>query len=225
MKIVKSRRPGNRSRRLNRIEGDPPGSHTYAPDVSVGQAVRELRAQLNYSIRQLAQESGVSVNTLSLIENNRTSPTVSTLQQLAGALGVPIAAFFDRGLSKRAAVHTRAGQGRHAAFSGGIIAHLGAGFADSTVEPLWVTPEPGAGSGSQPIVHGGYEFVFVLKGRISYWVEETAYLLRERDSLLFESRLPHHWQNVAGTSSQFLLVFYATEMNEHATHRHFAMKR
>jgi len=38
--------------------------------------------------------SGLNFNTISLIENGKTSPSVSTLQQLALALKVPIAAFF-----------------------------------------------------------------------------------------------------------------------------------
>jgi hypothetical protein len=37
----------------------------------------------NLTIRALASQSGLAVNTLSLIENGKTSPSVSTLQQLA----------------------------------------------------------------------------------------------------------------------------------------------
>ncbi len=54
--------------------------------ISVGRRLRELRAEQDLSIRALAEKSGLNANTLSLIENSKTSPSVSTLQQLAGAL-------------------------------------------------------------------------------------------------------------------------------------------
>src|SRR3990172_6944514 len=62
--------------------------------IDVGARLRILRAVAGLSIRTLAFKSGLNVNTLSLIENGKTSPSVSTLQQLAGALGVPVTEFF-----------------------------------------------------------------------------------------------------------------------------------
>ncbi len=55
-------------------------------EVNVGRALRALCVQRGLSIRVLAEKSGLAVNTLSLIQNNKTSPSVSTLQQLASAL-------------------------------------------------------------------------------------------------------------------------------------------
>jgi DNA-binding XRE family transcriptional regulator len=46
--------------------------------VSVGKRLRELRTNSGYSIKTLAEKSGLSVNTLSLIENEKTSPSVNT---------------------------------------------------------------------------------------------------------------------------------------------------
>ncbi len=70
-------------------------------EAQVGQRLRELRQQKNLSVRALASLSGLAINTLSMIENGRTSPSVSTLQVLARALEVPIASFFERRRSKR----------------------------------------------------------------------------------------------------------------------------
>lgn len=57
--------------------------------------MRELRTERGLSIRALAEASGLAVNTLSLIENGRISPSVSTLYRAASALGVVITAFFE----------------------------------------------------------------------------------------------------------------------------------
>ena len=56
---------------------------THNGEIDVGQRLRELRAMRGLSLRALSGQSGLNVNTLSLIENRRTSPSVSTLQQLA----------------------------------------------------------------------------------------------------------------------------------------------
>ena len=52
-----------------------------------------VAAERGLSIRTLAERSELNVNTLSLIENSKTSPSVSTLQQIAAALEVPIDGF------------------------------------------------------------------------------------------------------------------------------------
>ena len=80
-------------------------------EVSVGHGLRKLRSEHNLSIRALAEKSGLAVNTLSLIENGKTSPSCSTLQQIATALGVPITAFFETELPQNPVVHVRAANG------------------------------------------------------------------------------------------------------------------
>ncbi|MCB0148406.1 MAG: helix-turn-helix transcriptional regulator, partial [Caldilineaceae bacterium] len=66
-----------------------------AQEGHVGQRLRQLRTERGMSIRALADASGLSVNTLSLIENGKISPSVSTLHRAAAALGVIITAFFE----------------------------------------------------------------------------------------------------------------------------------
>ena len=81
----------------------------YNP-IDVGSRLRMLRAGASLSIRALAEMSELNVNTLSLIENGKTSPSVSTLQQLAGALGVPVTEFFVTEQGNKTVVHQRSGQ-------------------------------------------------------------------------------------------------------------------
>ena len=190
-------------------------------EVNVGRCLRKLRSERKLSIRVLAEKSGLAVNTLSLIENGKTSPSCSTLQQIATALGVPITAFFGTDLPQSSVVHVRACQRSHAAFTHGTLEDLGAGLRNRVVEPLIVTLDPNAGSGANSIVHTGHEFVYCLQGRIVYTVEEHPYLLEPGDSLLFESRLPHRWQNVDTEPSQALLVLCPTDARDRPTERHF----
>ena len=191
-------------------------------EVNVGQRLRQLRAERGLSIRALAGLSNLSINTLSLIENGKTSPSVSTLQQLAAALHVPITSFFETGIPKSRVVHSKAMQRPRVAFQHGTLEDLGAGMSDRAVQPFLVTLEPNTGSGPEQIVHTGYEFLFCIKGRITYTVEERVYLLEPGDSLLFESHLSHRWYNVEPVQSQALLVLYPTDARDRPTDQHFA---
>jgi transcriptional regulator with XRE-family HTH domain len=191
-------------------------------DVDVGRALRRLRDASGLSIRALAERSGLAVNTLSLIENGKSSPSVSTLQMLAQGLQVPIAAFFETEEPKREVVHLTAGQRLRATFAGGTLEDLGAGLAVRTISAFVVTLEPGTDSGLHPIVHTGDEVVFCLAGRIEYFVGEHTYVLEAGDSLAFAAHLPHRWQNPDTTSSRALLVLCPSDVHDRPTARHFA---
>ncbi|MEI6778025.1 MAG: cupin domain-containing protein [Chloroflexales bacterium] len=189
-------------------------------DVDVGGRLRSLREARQISIRALAEASGLAVNTLSLIENGRTSPSVSTLQQIAVALSLPITAFFTPETPRSRLVFLKADQHQPTTFPHGALADLGVGMAQRHIEPLLLSLVPGAGSGPQPIIHPGQEFVFCLEGHISYTVDGQHYLLGLGDSLLFESVLPHSWENSDSSPARALLVLCASEPAGSAAIRH-----
>jgi transcriptional regulator with XRE-family HTH domain len=56
----------------------------------LGKAIRELRSKQDISLRSFAPLTGITVNTLSLIERGQANPTWETVKQIAAALGVPI---------------------------------------------------------------------------------------------------------------------------------------
>ena len=204
------------------LPSDPIAPNLPLGEIDVGRRLRELRAARGLSMRALAEKSGLNVNTLSLIENRRTSPSVSTLQQLAQTLQVSISAFFETDQGNKQAVHQKAGARPRAAFTHGFMENLGAGMSSFGAEPLIVTLASKADSGKTPIVHTGREFVYCLEGRIAYNVDTETYLLEPGDSLLFEAYLPHHWKNLEVTSSRILLVLCPMDEHDNPTERHFS---
>lgn len=212
----------SRHRQRGRTErGTSAGGTSSTEEVDVGRRLRELRNEHGLSIRALAIASGLNANTLTLIETGKTSPSVSTLQQLATALNTPIAAFFETDIQKNKVSYLKAGRRPHAAFAHGTFEDLGAGLTFRGGIPLLVTLEPKANSGPTPIVHTGHEFVFCLEGCLSYTVEEESYQLEPGDSLLFEAYLPHYWFNAGETPSRSLLVLCPADESDHPTERHF----
>ncbi len=204
------------------LANDPFTSSLPLNEIDVGRRLRELRAARGLSLRALAEQSGLNVNTLSLIENRHSSPSVSTLQQLAQTLQIPISTFFETDEGNKLVVHQKAVARPRVAFPHGFIEDLGAGMSRFGAEPLIVTLAPKADSGKTPIVHTGREFVYCLEGRIAYTVDTETYLLEADGSLLFEAYLPHHWKNLDATPSRTLLVLCPMDERDNSTERHFS---
>lgn len=192
-------------------------------EVLVGRNLRDLRTKRGLSLRALAELSGLNVNTLSLVENGKSSPSVSTLQQLAFALEVPITAFFESEQVERRVVFTRSTQRPEAAFGSLQMQNLGKDLAGKVVQPFVVILQPGMGSGDRMIVHTGHEFVYCLEGCIRYQVNQEDYYLEKGDSIVFEAHLPHCWENSGEEEAHILLTLYPTDEREEPGGRHFSL--
>jgi transcriptional regulator with XRE-family HTH domain len=209
----------DRSEALNILDTSPP--ENMPTEMIVGLKIRELRNQREFSLRTLADRSGLNINTLSLIENGKSSPSVGTLQQLAKALDVPITAFFESEPVSKRVVFTGHNHRPEATFSHAHMQNLGKDLANNAVQPFVVTLESGAGSGERMIVHTGHEFVYCLSGKVLYTIDESGYSLEPGDSVVFESHLPHQWKNIAEEQSQIILILYPADQREEPGGRHF----
>jgi transcriptional regulator with XRE-family HTH domain len=192
-----------------------------ANEIPVGQRLRELRLERGLSLRALAEQSQLNVNTLSLIENGKTSPSVSTLQQVAAALNTPITAFFVTEAPARQIVFQKNEERAAAEFMHGTLADLGPGFARPGLEPFLVTIEPFGNCCETPIVHTGLELVFCLEGHLEYEVDGQRFDLLPGDSLLFEAHLSHRWRNAGSAPSRSLLLLCPDDERDRPDERHF----
>ena len=185
----------------------------------VGERVRAIRLERGLTARELAEASGLALNTISLIERGKISPTVATLHKLATALGVSLASFVeDSGANN--VIFLKGGQRRSTRSGQVIMENLGSGLANQAMQAFLLTLEPHADSGQDPIVHLGHELVFCLEGCIEYRVEDKIFRLEPEDSLLFEAQLPHRWWNPTEMVSRALLIIQAPLEGDSLWRRH-----
>jgi transcriptional regulator with XRE-family HTH domain len=193
-----------------------------AVSIDVGIRLRQLREAHGHSIRELARQSGLSANALSLIERGRTSPSVSTLYKISEALEVPITSFFETPGDKSDVVFRKGSERTRVPFTRGIWEGLGGELFIGHVEPFALTLETGASSGPNQIVHTGHEFVFCLRGQLEYQVEHEVFLLEAGDSLLFAARLKHRWRNPGPLVTNAIFVLSGFEEGEELGTQHLA---
>ncbi len=191
-------------------------------NINVGRRLQELRLIQGLSLRALANMSGLNFNTLSLIENEKTSPNVSTLKQLAAALNVPITTFFESIASTKSVVFQEDGKRPKMTFPQGVLEDLGGGLALGEATPLLMTLEPNESSDPDPIVHTGEEFIYCLDGNISFFIGDEKYILEPGDSLIFEAHLPHRWENSNDTPSRAILVICPADHADRSVAQHLS---
>jgi transcriptional regulator with XRE-family HTH domain len=193
-----------------------------SPPAEVGVRLRELRTERGLSMRALARASGLSTNALSMIERARTSPSVSTLSKIAGALNIPITAFFRVEPARQEVVFQKKGEHNKAPFDDGEWLSLGGELFNGGLEPLHLNLYPDASSGPSEMIHTGQEFVTCLEGRLEYQVEEQRYILEPGDSLIFAGRLPHQWRNLSPGETTALVVLAGFEHGERPSEFHLS---
>ncbi len=189
-------------------------------EINVGQRLQELRQMHGLSQRALAEMSGLNFNTLSLIENQKTSPNVSTLQQLAESLDVPITAFFESIKASLPVVFQESGKRSQTTFPQGIFEDLGGGLALGEATPLLMTLYSNHESDPHPIVHTGQEFVYCLTGKMVFWVDDVEYTLEPGDSLIFEAQLPHRCENCEDEDARAILVICPADQDDRSVVQH-----
>lgn len=191
-------------------------------EVNVGLRLREIRKKKKYSLRSLAEKSNLNLNTLSMIENSKTSPSVNTLQRISNALEIPISYFFDLAPQKSTIVFTPKNQRVPASAEHIRLQLLGTNLASDKLHQFIVQLAPGDCSGESETVHTGLEFVYCLNGSTEYVVDGKTYLLEPGDSLVFEAYLPHIWCNKSDSFAEILLIFFTSDELENPAARHFS---
>lgn len=191
------------------------------PSKQLGIRVRELRQARNLTIRALASQSGISANALSMIENGQTSPTISTVQQIANGLNIQLVEFFKLEKNEKHIIYVRHTDRPKLELKSAILENLGENLAGKPISVMVVTLRPCLSSGRAPLVHSGLEFAYCLNGKILCVVDTVSYLLEVGDSIVFESRFPHQWQNVSSDISQFIHVLIPSCPQDSSIHDHF----
>ncbi len=183
--------------------------------------LREERRRRRFSIRKLAEASGLSPTTVHQIETGRGSPSLSTLQALASTLGVPLATLFETGPPPtEPAVLLAAGKRPRTRTPGGWLERLAAGLPGQRLRGLVLTLGPGGDTGEEAMTHPGHEMVFGLAGRCVYEVAGKEFAVGPGDSLLLDSRQPHRGRNAARRVARLLLVLYTPEDEPAGMERH-----
>lgn len=195
------------------------GARDSMLEVAIGREVRAFRNKLGITASDLAKAAGLSLGMLSKIENGVTSASLTTLQRLSKALGVPVTALFRRFEERRDAVFVSAGQGllierrgTRAGHQYQLLGHTGGLSGSVVVEPYLITLTEE--SDVFPLFqHAGLELIYILEGEVVYRHADKLYPMKPGDSLFFDADAPHGPEELVKLPIRFLSVIsYAREL-------------
>jgi len=187
---------------------------TYCPENSrafrmqefnVGERLRQMRLAAGMSQRQLAEASGVPHGQVSMIETNRSSPSVASLRKILGGLSVSMSEFFEPDAPISQSVFFKPHEMRdlttrlYSALDDprGKITLQQVGDAKAhSLQILYERYEPGADTGAQMLEHVSHEGGIVIAGEIEVTVGDQCAVLKAGDSYLFDSTHPHRFRNI-----------------------------
>ncbi|MFD1544895.1 helix-turn-helix domain-containing protein [Nonomuraea guangzhouensis] len=168
---------------------------------AVGPRLRTLRQQRGATLTELSESTGISISTLSRLESGQRRPTLELLLPLARAHQVTLDELVDAPPTGDPRVQLRSFRRRGSVFipltrrPGGLQAFK------QVMPPNWPGTEP------DPRVHEGYEWLYVLSGRVRLVLGEHDVILTPGEVAEFDTRIPHWFGNAGSEPVEILSLF------------------
>lgn len=169
---------------------------------AVGPRLRALRRQRGTTLTDLSTETGISVSTLSRLESGTRRPTLELLLPLARAHGVTLDELVGAPPTGDPRIHLRPIT-RHGMTVLPLTRRVGGIQAFKLIIPI-SKREP------EPKTHDGYEWLYVLNGRLRLLLGEHDLVLAPGEAAEFDTRVPH-WFGVAGEQPVEILSLFGQQ--------------
>ena len=171
-----------------------------------GDKIRQLRQARDWPVEELAERTGQTPEYIEAVESGRSSPPVSFLVRLAGALSIDPGTFLKkteqaelRDMRARAYSQRTRNYSYQTLTDGGPNDHLRAFMV--SIEPC---------SDHKPVAykHEGEEFIFVWEGELKLNLGGRTHLLKPGESIHFNSDIPHKLTGLSNAPTRCLVVLY-----------------
>lgn len=171
--------------------------------MDIGLRLQGVRKGKGLSQRELAKRVGVTNSTISLIEQNKVSPSISSLKKVLDGIPISLADFFtfdvaperDEGPFFRASQLPDLGNNGIHYF---LVGHNRRGRQMCILRELM---PPGSDTGDSMLSHDGEEGGVIISGQVEITVGELVQVLGPGDAYYFESRTPHRFRNIGATEA------------------------
>lgn len=181
---------------------DPNGSDDLEGVLdAVGPRLRALRRRRRITLAELAATTGISESTLSRLEGGRRRANLELLLPLARAYGVPLDDLVGAPPTGDPRVHLKP------------LHRHGMTFIPLSRRPggmqafKMLIPGRGAPVEPTPQTHEGFEWLYVLNGRLRLVLGDQDLVLPPGEAAEFDTGLPHFLGSADGRAVELLILF------------------
>jgi transcriptional regulator with XRE-family HTH domain len=185
---------------------------------AVGSRLRALRRRRQVTLAQLSASTGISVSTLSRLESGDRRPTLELLLPLARAHQVTLDELVGAPETGDPRVHPRPVVRRGVTIIP-LTRRSGGPHAYKMIYPAKLPAEP------DQQVHEGYEWLYVLSGRLRLRLAEHDTILDPGEVAEFDTRTPHWFGNAGDIPLEILSLFGPQGERLHVRARPASAKR
>ncbi|BEE02552.1 HTH-type transcriptional regulator PuuR [Aeromonas dhakensis] len=165
---------------------------------SMGERLAATRRRLGLSQRRVAELSGLTHGAICMIEQDKVSPSVASLQKLLSVYELPLSRFFaEEEVASTPSVVIRAEQLIELGSQGVSMKLVHNGNNRRQLGFMLETYAPGTDTGGQ-VTHLGEEVGTVLEGSVTLTVAGQTYQLSAGDSYVIDTGEPHSFSNPSG---------------------------
>ncbi|GAA3797453.1 MULTISPECIES: helix-turn-helix domain-containing protein [Amycolatopsis] len=168
---------------------------------AVGPRLRALRKQRRVTLAQLAEATGISVSTLSRLESGGRKPTLELLLPLARVHQVTLDELVGAPETGDPRVHAKP------------VVRFGVTIVPLTRRPgglqafKMIYPPGKPSREPEQKVHEGYEWMYVLSGRLRLVLGDHDVILTPGEAAEFDTRTPHWFGNPGPEPAEILSLF------------------
>ncbi|MFD3158533.1 helix-turn-helix domain-containing protein [Haloimpatiens sp. FM7330] len=176
--------------------------------VDIGRKIKELRMSKNLTLKELSEKVNLSIGFLSQLERGLTNVAVDSLEKIADALSVELTYFFSIPKSSNESILRSYEQEIFQVTNSKFINyHLTNDIENKTILPRLVQILPSSSDEEiNNYQHEGEEFVYVLEGILTLFLDNQKYELYPGDSAHIESNIAHNWANYTNKIVKLLSV-------------------
>jgi transcriptional regulator with XRE-family HTH domain len=176
------------------------------PSFDIGTKIKELRAKIGMSQKELADRVDLTPSFISQMERNQISPSLNSFMQICNALGVSLSEILERKkpedvqwLVKKEKILANTLLNENGLRSFSIV-------KNGNISGTLVVLEPHTRTEKQFIPVEGKKLIYVLKGEISVVINNRGETLTSGDSIYLKEGVPSLWENEGGDKAELLLL-------------------
>jgi transcriptional regulator with XRE-family HTH domain len=172
---------------------------------AVGPRLRALRRRRGVTLAELSGSTGISESTLSRLEGGGRRPTLELLLPLAREYGVALDELVGAPATGDPRVHLKP-----VARGGRVFVPLSRRPGGMQAYKMILPPDPDAPAEPDLRTHEGYEWLYVLDGRLRLVLGDRDLVLAPGEAAEFDTHVPH-WFGAAGTQPVELLSLFGRQ--------------
>ncbi|THB72434.1 MAG: XRE family transcriptional regulator [Desulfobacteraceae bacterium] len=186
-------------------------------EVVICRNIKKFRKQNQLTLEKLAELTGLTKGYLSRVERSEKAPPYSTLNKIAGAMGMEVTSLFKADIKSHGDVRISIQRSNEnpvikatSQMAGYDYEVLGASKPGKNMEPFIIYSPFEI---QKMYSHEGEEFIYVLEGAIEFIYGDDVFLLEKGDNVYFDSCVPHSGKSIGEAPAKLLVLIYFYKRN------------